>query len=276
MARTIAMTAVLALASTGVYGQAVTGSPHFEVASIKLAKPVAGGESVRGDPGRIDYRQIHLKELILRAYGVPLYQVVWPEWLSDRAGRGSPASSAYYDVVATIPAGTPKEQVPLMLRTLLAERLKLTVHREERDLPVYAMLVAKGGVRMHPAKREPGADPEAERPNVYSVSLGSPEARISGEVSPGMIANSLRYELDRPMVDLTGLEGNFEIDLRWAHQADPPPGRGAPESASTPTGGNTAALFAAMEKQLGIHVEPRKVPTEMLVIDQVERIPTDN
>ena len=270
MRRVVVAVVLMSSASGGVYSQ----GPHFEVASIKTVQPTMGGQSVRGDPGRIDYKQVSLKELILRAFAVPWYRVVWPDWLKDPARGQLP----YYDVAATLPAGTPKAQVPLMLQTLLAERLKLTVHREKRDLPVYAMLISKGGIRMHPAKRDADADPDAEPHNVYSVGLGSPEGHITGELPVPAIANSLRNELDRPMVDMTGLEGNFDIDLHWAHEAEPLPGRGAPlaETASMPTGGNTASLFAALEKQLGIHVEARKIPAEMLIIDRVERVPTEN
>ncbi len=117
------------------------GAMAFEVASVKPAAPQPPGQfriSMGGDPGRVDYQGVSLKILIERAYQIKSYQVTGPDWLD----------SERFDVVAKLPDGAKPEDVPKMLQTLLAERFKLTVHREQKTLPVYALGVGKNGPKL--------------------------------------------------------------------------------------------------------------------------------
>src|SRR5207249_5172791 len=99
----------------------------------------------------VDYANVSLRDLIRRVYEVKEYQVSGPDWMK----------SARFDIVAKIPSDTPKEQVPLMLQTLLAERFKLAIHRETKDLPMYALVVGRNGPKMKESLKEPEIDPNA-------------------------------------------------------------------------------------------------------------------
>lgn len=267
------------LGPNGIHCQAVTDLPQFEVASIKLSQPISNGGWIRSDPGRIDYKAIDLKALILMAYSVPNYRVIWPEWLN----KLDPS----YDVVATMPPGTTRAQLHLMLQGMLATRLNLKMHREARELAMYALVIAKNGPRIHKTKLDPDineAESDPDEPhNTYTIGQGPAGWHLVGPMSILQLASTFRYELDHPMVDMTGLEGYYDVDLVWSHETAPAAGRGAPPAsadniptASVPAGGNSLSLFVALERQLGLKVEPRRSQTEMLVIDRVEKVPTDN
>ena len=151
--------AVWALAASAQTPQ----SPSFEVASVKSAAPdgldgpmaVIKGpaeEQMRfrggpgsNDPGRIDYVGVTLKMLLKRAYDVSADQIVGPDWLDTER----------YDIVAKLPTGTGREQLPLMLQELLAERFQISLHRETKTLAVYSLTVAKNGPKLQPAEKLP-------------------------------------------------------------------------------------------------------------------------
>src|SRR5262249_54957220 len=127
MTRLIAAAGLIGL-SYFAFAQSSTNRPEFEVASVKPSKPAGDGPvmiRMGGDPGRIDYTNMSLKMLITRAYGVKDYQVTGPDWMD----------SERFDVTATHPPNTPREQVQAMLQTLLEDRFKMTVHKEKKVLP---------------------------------------------------------------------------------------------------------------------------------------------
>src|SRR5260370_19868003 len=121
-------------------------SPTFEAASIKPAAPLSGmgmrvmmrGGPGSPDPGQITYSNVSLKNVVMTAYGVKGYQISGPKWLD----------SERFDIVAKIAMGATKEQFEMMLQNLLAERFKLAVQRETKDLPIYALVVGKGGPKL--------------------------------------------------------------------------------------------------------------------------------
>ena len=118
-----------------------TGPRAFEVASVKRATPSPGGgsnSSMRLDPGRLTCTNVSLKKLIWESYSVKEYQVAGPDWISTEI----------YDIAATLPPGTTGDEVRLMIQTLLAERFKLTLRRETREMPVYALVVGKNGSKL--------------------------------------------------------------------------------------------------------------------------------
>src|SRR5438876_9638 len=120
-------------------------TPAFEVASIKADKSGGGGSSIRGSAGRITMENVPIKKVTLWAYGIPddrEYALAGPDWLTTER----------FDIQATFPAETPAQQVRQMTQALLAERFKLTLHRETRQLPVYVLVVAKGGLKIHPVE----------------------------------------------------------------------------------------------------------------------------
>ena len=197
-------------------------NPTFEVASIKPAAPQTEGRfmvRMGGDPGRIDYVNVSLRDLIRAAFDVKDFQINGPDWMS----------SARFDVQAKLPPDTPKEQRSLMFQALLTERFQLKVHKESKEVPVYSLVVGKNGPKMKAAAERPAANPDGPRP------AGGPEAGggarggrgpDGGPVRPGMMmmrmegpgkfhltANAtttanlvelLARQVDKPVFDNTG------------------------------------------------------------------------
>jgi len=301
------MTAGLALAAGAALGQTAS----FEVASVKPAAPLDRGQILSGqmhvgmkiDAARVDIGSMSLADLIRVAYRVKPYQVSGPDWMA----------SERFDVLAKMPEGATREQVPEMLQALLAERFKLTVHRESKEQAVYALVVGKNGPKLK--ESAPDADAPTTTDDV------NPQVRVSGRgentqvsISGGQIgtahmsmgpdgtmhleapkmnmaafADTLSRFFDRPVVDLTELKGTYQValdlsmeDLRMAARtvgimrpglgggrggAQPPA-----DAASDPAG---MSIFAAVQ-QLGLKLEPRKTPLELIVIDHLEKTPTEN
>jgi uncharacterized protein (TIGR03435 family) len=218
----------------------------------------------------------------MRAYGVKDYQIAGPDWLN----------SAGYDVVATIPHDATEAQLPLMLQTLLAERFKLTLHHETKDLPVYALVVGKNGPKLKPAEQEEG----------FSMRMSPKGRHIDGKSRLAGLCDFLSRTLDRPVVDMTDLKGVYDITLDWApddseragmtktamEAAFSPAAGGPPQavigkgaaigkgSENMPDNTDGASLFTALQERLGLKLEQRKTPADFLIVDRVERIPVEN
>ena len=256
-------------------GFASAQTPTFEVASVKRAAPVSTaaarpgaarstGPDQREDPGRVSYTDYPLRPLLMKAYNVKRYQIAGPSWLDTER----------YDIVAKPPEGASKEQIPAMLRNLLVERFQMTVRRETRAQPVYALIAGKNGPNLK----------KTDKPdNGISFSTGGHlEAR-----SVASLANMLSSFLDRPVLDMTGIQGNFDISLEvsmedliglrrmmnaaGAQTSGGAAGAGGPAPELAPQ----ASIFTAIQL-LGLKLEPRKEPIEMIVIDKAEKVPTEN
>ena len=192
---------------------------------------------------------VSLKSWIERAYNLKDYSLSGPDWLDSEC----------FDVIAKPPAGTPPEQFNSMLQTLLVERFKLAFHRESKVLPAYALLVDKQGAKIQP------------------VEAGGPTGTTSGrgllggtKLSMTGFADLLSSKTDHPVQDLTGLEGVFTFKLTWTEDSRPAvPGEPA-ESVTGPS------LFVALQEQLGLKLEGRKLPVQILAVDHIERVPTEN
>src|SRR5262249_3697028 len=150
MMRTFAAAAALACSTALCFAQTGNLQPSFEVASIKPAAPPSDPHRImvgmRGgpgtpDPGQISYFNVTLRNVLMTAYDVKDYQISGPGWLG----------SERYDIIAKVPPGTTKEQLRLMLQNLLAERFQVSLHHESKELPMFALVVAKGGPKMKEA-----------------------------------------------------------------------------------------------------------------------------
>ena len=253
-----------------VHAQSQTTSisqPVFEVASVKRSKPASGparGDGLSGiipvgidtKPGKLTARNETLKNLISAAYGVKEYQISGPEWLS----------SERYDIVAKAAKPVGDDQLMQMLQPLLVERFKLTLHRDKKKFTVYALAVDKNGPKITKAKDEGDTQ----------INMGG--MRLTAQHTPlPQFANLLSLQTDRPVVDRTGLVGNFDITLTWAPDAAtgmPPPGgeNSGRDNASDPT----PAIFTAVREQLGLKLQASKELLEVLVIDHAEKVPSEN
>lgn len=258
------------MAATTVIAQTPSATPAFEVASVKVSAPITDGRvmvSMGGDPGRINYVGLPLRMLIARAYNVKDYQVTGLDAFSgDR-----------YDIVAKIPADTPREQVPLMLQNLLAERFKLKLHREQKEMPVYGLVVGKGGVKMKEVEPAPGGNRQV---NMNRGKLELPKAPISA------LADVLSRVLDRPVLDMSENKAAYDIVLEFTPDEGTRggmmgmrmagPGGGPAGPAPERPEGSAPNIFTAIQEQLGLKLESRKAPVEILVVDHAEKVPTEN
>ena len=233
----------LALFSVATWGQHSETLPSFEVASIRLSTDKAGIMTV-GPPetGTYTIRGVMLYGLVQQAYNVPYEQISGIEKLG----------SERYDVSAKAEPGvllTPENLAPRMQR-LLAERFHLAVHKENKVFDGYALLVAKGGPRLTPTAGGQQAG------SIFPGGLRLMDTPLSS------FATSLRSLAGRPVMDKTGIQGRYDFKLSFARLDDPD---------------STLPSFStALEEQLGLKLEPAKVALDLVVIDHVERIPTEN
>jgi uncharacterized protein (TIGR03435 family) len=243
MIRAIASLAILV--SRAAYGQAAA-APRFEVASVKLSSdPSSGSSGINSGHGRIKATNVTAKRCIMGAFGLGPNQIAGgPDWLdSDR-----------FDIEAK--SDRPEDgdsALMAMLQTLLAERFKLTFHRETRTISAYVLELAKNGPKLEKAEEE-----QARTNN----GRGLIEART---ITMGRFAEVLSRQMDLPVVDTTGLKGAFNLKLEWT-----------PESAKPDAAIDSGlSIFTAIQEQLGLRLQSRKTPVETLVIDHAEK-PSEN
>jgi uncharacterized protein (TIGR03435 family) len=216
---------------------------EFEVASVKVNKSGLMASSLERSGGQLTLRNVTLRESIEFAYGIldKHYALSGPAWLdSDR-----------YDMVAKTPASTPREQVLIMLRGLLAQRFQLKMHREPREFRIYDMVVARGGPKVTAAT--------GERSN-FTFGAGHVAA---SEMSMAEFADRLGgpvFQLGIPVMNSTGLPGTFNFTLDWS----------ADDASSKPS------LFTAVEEQLGLKLTPTKRMIDIWLVDHAERVPVEN
>jgi uncharacterized protein (TIGR03435 family) len=227
---------------------AVGHAQTFEVASIKQNVSEGPVSSMRATKGLITVENASLKKIMLAAYDIPDdrdYALVGPSWLT----------AEHFDIQARFPADTPTPQVRLMMQALLAERFKLALHRETRQLPAYALVLGKNGPKIHAV--------EDGQPKTVS---GPGELQATRIPMP-KLADLLARVLGQPVTDATGLTGVFNFTLNWS-----PTGTAHPDD-STADG---PSIFTALQEQLGLKLESRKGPVEVLVVDSMEKLPTQN
>ena len=289
----VALGAILA-AAAGLDGQG--GSMlTFEAASVKRTnastpdgRMIVGGLPPMGgpgtdDPGRIRYPAISLHSLIVTAYDLKTRQnIVGPDWLEDE----------FFQIEATLPAGTTLQQLHEMLRNLLAERFQLKAHSERKESPAWAIVVAKGGPKMKEStepedvpvpedawpKGPPPANPKLTpdgfntRPSTPKVGsgmfsiLGTQGIRLTARrQTVERLAKALSAVSQRPVVDRSGLTARYDFIFTFYR-----------EGAKMPDGEPLPDIFSAIQSQLGLKLESSTAVVERLVIDHVERTPTGN
>jgi uncharacterized protein (TIGR03435 family) len=256
-----AIALALALASSAS-GQTVTYSApaddrvRFEVASVKKASECTYEHSM--GPGQVVLKGLPLNPVLITAFGVSKEQIIGPSWLE----------SDCFEVVAKLPQGSTADQIPAMLRALLAERFKLSAHKESRPSTIYALVVDKGGPKLKQAAEDSTFLGKYPR---NAIRIGRGGGALMGIMTMEALAKHLSVQGYGQIVDATGLKGEYEISLSWV------PDQGAVQAAPSAAASDPGAdLFAALRESLGLRLEPRKTPTEVLVIDHIERVPTEN
>ena len=300
--RQILVSAGIAVFACAAFGQA-TENVTFEVASVKPAAPSPDGRIFiggRGGPGTPDPGQIRrsnstLKNLIMAAYDVKAYQVNGPPWLDTER----------YDIVAKVPPGATKEQVAVMWQNLLKERFGLAVHHDSKEFQVEELQIAKGGPKFKETTLDPDAPPppppsgppgppkldkngfpEVQGPGMMMMMQTGPtgpSAHIVGRAQPmSGLTQLLGNQLNKPVVDKTGLTGKYDLQVEYTPDMSSMPGL-PPGVVPGPTGGgdNSASepgsnLAAAIQQQLGLKLVSGKAKLDVIVVDKAEKVPTEN
>ena len=255
----------------------------YEAASVKPNKSAPQGSSIRRFPGgRLQATNMPLRALITFAYQLQPFQLVDdPAWIRNDT----------FDIVAKmkgdpppVPPGQGADPHMVAMRTLLADRFKLVVHRETRDVDIYALVLARPDGKLGPALKPttqdcaammaaarggapPGPPPGPDSPVVCGM-RGFPGRLVSGSMPMSLLASNLSGQLQRIVVDRTGLSGGWDFEITYAPERpiNPPPGVEFP-----PADPNAPSLFTAMQEQLGLKLQSTKGPVEVMVVDRIEQ-----
>ena len=242
-------------------GAAFAQSPAFEAASIKLS----GARSVRGsqggpgtsDPGQYSFGQVTLPDLIGIAYNIDDY---------TRISSATPLDENRFDLVAKIPPDTTKEQFSAMMRTFLAERFHLQAHVVSKEFAVFELTVGKGGPKLKPSEAA-----ESGRPRVstnFSNEGDFVVAHLRAQRAPmELLAKMLRQPGEPPIFDRTGLSGVYDFTLDYTKE------RGVSGPGAVPPAPD---LAAALREQLGLQMSRSKAPLDVVVVDSLDKLPTEN
>ena len=288
----IGTTLPLLVVSTVAFGQSGTAPETFEVASVKPSaqnNPMQVNAGVHIDGAQVHISHLSLKDYIRLAYRVKNFQVLGPDWLEG----------SRYDLDATFPAGASRGKLPEMLQAMLAERFQLKTHRESKELPVYGLVVGPGG----PKLKESPPDPEGAAPAkaVEVTANGGPGGVSMHLVNGGYFsfaddkiearrldmttfADTFSRFMDRPIVDMTKLSGRYDFTVTFTPEdyravlirSALNAGVNLPPEAVHLLEGNTVDSLYSGLRALGLKLEPRKAPLDVVVVDSVSKTPTEN
>ena len=247
--------------------------PKFEVASVKPSKSDDRRPLFDVKPELFRAANVTVNRLIQVAYGIKGFQV---------AGGPGWSGSDFFDITAKPPGPSKSDQLNLMLQSLLAERFQLVIKRGTREMPVYALVVARNGPKFKEADetapnlidvgRQGAADGVRPRPPAMRIRRG---LLVAQEAVMPMLAFQLSNFLGRTVLDKTGLTGKYDLKLEWAPDENQvamfqamgvPEGYGAPPA--DPLG---PSLFSALQEQLGLRLDSQQGPVEIFVIERIER-----
>lgn len=299
------MQALFCVNAIALINPAASAAPSatFEVASVKPAAPQPNGQNrlaMRGgpgtsDPGQISYTNVSIMSVLRIASDAYFYQIDGPSWLGVNA----------YDITAKIPSGTTKEQFKEMLMNLLAERFRLRLHHESHDVQGFELVIARNGSKLKESTIPDSSDsdmpqagtpasnktdvngfPQLDHPGVAMAMKMAPNAKAPAvymtfrkQTLSGLV-RTVGEELGRPVIDKTGLSGRYDFTLQFVPEsgspaAQSPPGSSPDTSPDIPNDPGPGIL-AALPDQLGLRLDSKKVPFDILVIDSVDKVPIGN
>jgi uncharacterized protein (TIGR03435 family) len=250
----------LTLTATAAFAQA---PPAFEVASIRVSqegnrggegmhRDFRGGAAVQVSPDSVTIRNSSLRSITCWAYKVMDFQVKGPDWLGSQR----------FDITAKAAAAADDQQLRLMMRTLLADRFKMVAHPETKEMQAYLLQVAKGGPKV---KESTSGEGEMDiQPNQQKMQVTILRAGVQ------QLTDALSNVFRAPIVDQTGLKGRYDATFdMMKYMADMRPTDG-----STPD--PQAIIMRGLQEELGLKLEPKKMPVDLIVIDRVEKVPVEN
>jgi uncharacterized protein (TIGR03435 family) len=215
---------------------------RFEVATIKPSAPSTGGRRSSSSGNTITDNNTTLLNALAQAFGLKsANQVVGPAWVFE----------SRYDIVAKAPENAPKEQLPRMLQVLLIERFKLVLHHETRDLPAYALVKGSGGLKLR----------ESEGFQKNSTAVVNDGRREMKSLNMAALAQFVSLMLRSPVVDATGLSGYYDFPLDFTQEE---------------TLKDSAPSIFTVVADLGLKLESRKAPFDVIVIDGGDKVPIEN
>jgi uncharacterized protein (TIGR03435 family) len=283
--------ALTTLAAASLFAQS-SPLPEFEVASIRPSVDTPQGQvniGVHIDGAQVRVAALTFKDYLGIAYRMKIPNISGPDWIS----------SERFDISATIPAGGKTAQIPEMFQALLAKRFQLKVHREKKEFPVYALVVGKGELKL---KEVPPDDVNGKTAEPINIAAGGSAAGVSVNLGNGsswsfvpnrfeakkltmeQFAANLERFADRPMVDMTGLKGQYDFGfdvnpedyrpmlIRSAIAA----GATLPPQALQLLDGTSSASISDALQQIGLRLESRKAPLDVIVVDDAKKTPTEN
>ncbi len=221
-----------------------SAQPSFEVASIKPNNSGDGNESSNDHPGSLAMKNVSLRNIIEKAYDLKRYSLIAPDWIDN----------LHFDVNARMDETAKREDIRLMMQSLLKERFQLKAHNEQKTMSAYALLPAKTGFKLKPAEGEAGG-----------TSSNSNNGNVSAtfkHISIQQLAEYLSHRMDRPVIDESAIPGFYDFALEWST------GKSADETGPS--------IFSVLQEKLGLRLEAKKLPVEILVVDSISRTPTEN
>jgi uncharacterized protein (TIGR03435 family) len=254
---------------------------------------------MNADAGMLRYTNVSLKDCIRVAYRVKEFQVEGPDWLG----------STRFDIVAKLPDGASKDDIPEMLQSMLADRFQLVTHRDTKEHGIYALVVGKGGPKLKPAETPVGdAAPAPAKMSPGRVPKGAMMMRMdpggmhlnASSITLPSLAEMISRFCERPVVDMTGIQGQYDFDLAFAPETmrgmPAPKGGGMQPMANGGMAGGggegpmtagadrapadapaeaAGSIFDAVQRY-GLKLESRKAPMEIVTVDHIEKTPTEN
>jgi uncharacterized protein (TIGR03435 family) len=242
---------VTVLSVTVLMISAAAAQPVFDVASVRASQSGRGEgdwrDDIQASPGSVIMRNVSLKTAIRWAYHVMSYQVSGPDWIeNDR-----------YNISGKAAGPASEDELRLMLQALLAERFHLAFHRQTKELHAYEMVIAKGGAKFHESQveGEPIVNPDKSRMTVDVK--GMPASQI---------VDVLSRMLHSPVINNTGFTGRYDATVNIARYM--PDGTTPFEPIAT--------IILAMQEELGLKLESKKMAIDLLIVDHAEKIPAEN
>jgi len=275
------------LAGSALFGQG------FEVASIRPSEPMSDhvNVGVHLDGAQMTARQLTLKDYVGVAYQVKIYQISGPEWLSER-----------FDIAAKLPGQATMDQVPAMMAKMLEDRFQLKYHKEKKDFPVYALVTTKGGLKAKPTPVDPDAHDTGDAPKAavnvtgaggrggVNINLGNGSSFsladnkfVARKLTMSQVAETMARFEDKPVIDMTEVSGVYDFELLFTQEdymamlirSAVAAGVTLPPEALKMMESSGDSLVVALEK-VGLKLESRKLPLDVIVIDHLAKAPTEN
>lgn len=271
------ISALIIFAAYFAAGQTSPSQPAFEVASIKRSDPAGGGTQIGVSPGGVfTAKNVTIKALIQQAYEVRDFQISGgPGWLDTER----------YDITAKGQTGVSEDDVRKMTkeqlrrlekqflleaRSLLADRFQLKVHQDTKELPVFALVIAKGGAKL---RLTPGGGDASEGMNGLTMKRNEAgQWELTGHGVPASLVKILSRQVGRTVVDRTGLTGDYDFKITFSPDiGQRPPDPGGEGGSRQLADAEVPSIFTALQQQLGLRLDAQKAPVEVVVIDSVQK-----